>query len=202
MVASISRDSCSFVSRTAPRPSLALWACHATSEAGAGVVIIHDCRTSASNEPPENPAGPFANVGGYDDEVRSLLIGEICNAPVRLREAVDGMSDEQLNKLYRNWTIRQIVHHVGDSHMQSVTRFKWALTEETPTIKAYHEGLWVELADSAKADVEPSLQLLDGLHQRWVVLLQSMSEAEFGKQFLHPESGELISLWSALAYYV
>lgn len=156
---------------------------------------------SELGEPLQNPAGPFEDVGRYDHVIREQLIGDICDAPTRLREAVAGLSDEQLETRYRNWTVRQIVHHVADSHMQSVTRFKWTLTEETPTIKAYHEGLWVQLADSAQADVEPSLQLLEGLHQRWAVLLESMTEADFAKQFLHPESGELVSLWSALSYY-
>jgi uncharacterized damage-inducible protein DinB len=118
-----------------------------------------------------------------------------------LRKAVNGLSDHQLETKYRNWTIRQIVHHIADSHVNSYIRFKWALTEPTPTIKAYQEADWVELADSRRGDIAPSVQLLEGLHVKWVQLLKLMTDEQFQRSFVHPQTGETVSLWSALNYY-
>jgi len=151
--------------------------------------------------PPDNPAGPYASVDVYDNQVKIDLIAVVRDAPARLRTAVAGLDNNQLDTRYKNWTIRQIVHHVGDSHLNSLIRFKWALTEDHPKIKAYEEADWVQLADSKSGDVEPSLALLDGLHAKWVQVLESMTEPQFGRSFLHPQSGESVSLWSALNSY-
>ncbi len=119
-------------------------------------------------EPPQFPAGPFVADEAHDDRRRELWIDEIQRAPARLREVVSGLSGEHLDTRYRNWTIRQIVHHLADSHLNSYVRFKLVLTEQRPTIKPYDESRWSLLADAQRADVEPSLWLLEGLHARWV----------------------------------
>ncbi|MCA9237695.1 MAG: putative metal-dependent hydrolase [Planctomycetales bacterium] len=151
--------------------------------------------------PPDNPAGPFEPSGPCDPSVQANLVETIRLAPGELRKAVAGLSANQLDAVYKNWTIRQITHHLADSHLHSLIRFKWALTEERPTIKAYEEADWVQLADSKSGDVEPALLLLDGLHAKWVQLLQTMTPEQFARTFVHPQSGETVSLWQALNYY-
>jgi len=122
-------------------------------------------------------------------------------APAALQRAVDGLSEDQLDTRYRNWTIRQIVHHLADSHVNSYVRFKWALTEDRPTIKAYDEGRWAALEDSRTGDIRPARALLEGLHARWVQLLRKLSAEQLGRSFLHPETGKTIRLSEALCYY-
>ncbi|MEM7316629.1 MAG: YfiT family bacillithiol transferase [Planctomycetota bacterium] len=150
---------------------------------------------------PQNPAGPFEGVDKFDESIKAKLIDEIREAPARLAEAVSGLTDEQLDTKYRNWTVRQIVHHVADSHVNSYMRFKWTLAEETPTIKAYEEADWVALADSASGAVDPPLALLSGLHEKWVQVLESMTESQYARAFIHPQSGDSVTLWEALNYY-
>jgi hypothetical protein len=152
--------------------------------------------------PPQFPDGPFVPAQAADPESLGQWIAEIERAPARLRETVLFLSEAQLNTLYRNWTIRQIVHHVADSHLNSYIRFKLALTEEQPTIKPYDESRWSLLADAQGVGVEPSLRLLDGLHTRWSHLLRSLAPEAFDRAFYHPESRESVPLWRALAYYV
>src|SRR5262245_50961539 len=134
-------------------------------------------------EPPQNPAGAFAPEEHLSPERREGLIALLAAAPAALRDAVAGLSEDQLDTRYRNWTIRQIVHHLADSHVNSYIRFKWALTEDLPTIKAYDEGCWAALEDSRTGDVRVPLALLDALHARWVQLLRSMTEAQFARSF-------------------
>jgi uncharacterized damage-inducible protein DinB len=122
--------------------------------------------------------------------------------PQNMRDAVSGLSDDQLDTEYRpgGWTVRQTVHHVADSHANSIIRFKLALTEdEVPTIRPYYEDRWAELGDS-KLPVDVSLNLIDGIHTRWIALMESMSDADFEKKFIHPETGEW-TLDGALALY-
>lgn len=152
-------------------------------------------------QPPANPAGAFDPVQQYDESVKSDLIEQIRYAPGRLRAAVAGLSDDQLDTRYRNWTIRQIAHHIADSHLHSLIRFKWTLTEAEPLIKAYEEADWVDLADSRTGAVEPALVLLNGLHTKWVQLLQLMTPEDFERRFRHPQSGESVRLWIALNNY-
>jgi uncharacterized damage-inducible protein DinB len=152
-------------------------------------------------EAPQTPAGPFTPEENYGDARRAELIADVERAPGLLREAVAGLSDDCLDTRYRNWTIRQIVHHLADSHVNSYVRFKWALTEETPTIKAYDEGLWATLDDSRAGDVGPSLVLLEGLHRRWVHLLRAMTPEQFSRRFFHPETKQHVALSAALCYY-
>jgi len=115
---------------------------------------------------------------------------------------VAGLTGAQLDTPYRpgGWTVRQVVHHVPDSHLNSYVRFRWALTEEEPDIKAYHEDRWAELADARTAPVEVSLALLDSLHARWVALLRSLNEQEWKRTFRHPQHG-LITLEKNAALY-
>lgn len=151
--------------------------------------------------PPDNPAGPFVSNDAYDEAVKAELIEKTRQAPSRLRKAVEGLTSAQLDTLYKNWTVRQITHHIADSHVHSYIRFKWALTEDKPTIKAYEEGDWVMLDDSKQGEIEPSLALLDGLHAKWVQVLESMTPAQFARSFVHPQTGETVDLWTALNYY-
>jgi hypothetical protein len=130
------------------------------------------------------------------------LIADIAGAPALYREAVRGLDDAQLDTPYRpgGWTVRQTVHHVADSHMNSVIRLRLALTEREPTIRPYDQKAWAELSDSRTAPVEPSLQLIENLHARWVLLLKTLSDADFSRCFRHPEIG-LVRLDTNLALY-
>lgn len=148
------------------------------------------------------PIGSFKLDGTpTDDDVRRS-IDQIAEAPAKLRVAVEGLTEEQLDTPYRpdGWTVRQVVHHVPDSHLNSYCRFKLALTEDEPTIKPYREERWAELADSRRTPIEVSLALLESLHQRWVVLLKSLEPAEFLRAFRHPEIG-LITLAQNVCLY-
>ncbi len=151
--------------------------------------------------PPQFPAGPFQPEDQYADDRRRELIDALAQAPAALRRAVSGLTEAQLDTIYKAWTIRQIVHHIADSHLNSYVRFKWALTEEQPTIKAYHEGLWAALTDSKTGDVAPTLALLDALHQRWVHLLRTMTVEQHARAFVHPETGGRVTLAASIALY-
>ena len=122
--------------------------------------------------------------------------------PKRIQTAVEGLSPEELEKTYRpnGWTIRQVVHHCADSHINNLIRFKLALTENTPTIKPYAENLWAELADY-NTTIESSLKILEGIHERWIELLEHLNETDLEKKFLHPESNELIALKQNIGIY-
>ena len=156
----------------------------------------------ASPEPPQFPAGPFVADEAHGGRRPEAWIDEIERAPKRLRAVLSGLSDEQLDTTCRNWTIRQITHHLADSHLNSYVRFRLALTEERPTIKPYDESRWSRLADAQRSDIEPSLQLLQGLHARWAYLLRSLASDAFERSFYHPENQEIVPLWRALPYYV
>jgi uncharacterized damage-inducible protein DinB len=152
-------------------------------------------------DPPQNPAGEYVAKTGYSQERRDELIAIIEQAPGALRQAVAGLDDRQLDTRYRNWTIRQIVHHLADSHVHCYVRCKWTITEDLPTIKPYDEGKWSALPDALHGDIGPALALLEGLHARWVQLLRSMSDEQFGRCFYHPELKKALSLSEALTYY-
>jgi len=148
------------------------------------------------------PIGEFSFPESTTAEQRRTWIGEIAAAPAHLRTAISGLNEAQLDAPYRpgGWTVRQVVHHVPESHMNSYIRFKLALTEETPTIKPYDEALWAKLPDIEVTPMQTSLALLDALHMRWVNILEQMSDAEFMRAFRHPELG-LICLDQNLALY-
>ncbi len=122
---------------------------------------------------------------------RGELIDQIAALPAQLRAAVAGWTDEQLDTPYRpeGWTARQVVHHLADSHIHSYTRFRFGLAEEQPTIKPYNEAIWADLTDARTAPVEWSLQLVESVHRRWVMLLRSLDESAFRRTVLHPENG-------------
>jgi hypothetical protein len=152
-------------------------------------------------EPPLNPAGEFIKEENCSPARLAELITEIEQAPDNLRRTVAGLSDQLLNTKYRNWSVRQIVHHLADSHVNSYVRYKWTLTEDTPTIKAYFEDRWVALPDSSDGAIEPSLALFEAIHVRWVQLLRTLSPADFARSFVHPETGQTIRLDTLLSYY-
>ncbi|SDP15632.1 DinB superfamily protein [Paenibacillus sp. yr247] len=148
------------------------------------------------------PIGLFAHEGEITREQLQKWMADIESTPARLREAVAGLSDEQLDTPYRpgGWSLRQVVHHVADSHINSYTRFKLALTEEEPTIRPYYEERWAELSESKSAPVELSLALLDALHSRWMIMLNAMQHEQFARVFVHPESGKIRLDWNVGNY--
>jgi len=147
------------------------------------------------------PIGKFTN-GTYVEEQKPQYLNEIEQTPAWLRAAVKGLSDAQLDTPYRpgGWTVRQVVHHVPDSHLNCYVRFKLALTEDEPTIKPYAEDRWAELGDSRATPIEVSLLLLESLHDRWVRLMRSLSPQDWKRTFLHPERG-VMSLDKTVAMY-
>jgi uncharacterized damage-inducible protein DinB len=148
------------------------------------------------------PIGDFRAPASTTEAERAALIGQIEVAPARLREAVLGLGQEQLETPYRpgGWTVRQVVHHVPDSHLNSYMRFRLALTEDEPTIKPYQEDRWAELPDARTAPPEVSLDLLEALHRRWTRLLRSLPPPDWQRRFRHPELG-LMTLERTLALY-
>ncbi|HUN88392.1 MAG TPA: bacillithiol transferase BstA [Terriglobales bacterium] len=148
------------------------------------------------------PIGKFQPQPAYTETERAAMIQEIAELPAKLRSAVSGLNEQQLETRYREggWTVRQVVHHLADSHMNSYVRFRLALTENAPTIKPYDEAAWAELTDARREPVEISLRLLESLHHRWVVLLQSLTPEDWKHTFVHPERGSL-DLATNLALY-
>ncbi|ANY70994.1 metal-dependent hydrolase [Paenibacillus sp. BIHB 4019] len=149
------------------------------------------------------PIGLFEHEGDITQRQLDGWLADIESVPARLRAAVSDLSEEQLDTPYRpdGWTVRQVVHHLADSHMNAYTRFKLALTEETPTIRPYYEERWAELSDGRTGAIELSLALLDALHSRWLLLLRSLSREQLKRAFIHPESGNTIQLdWNAGNY--
>lgn len=148
------------------------------------------------------PIGTFNHDGPITDSALAGWIDEIEQLPEQLRHAVSPLSERQLDTRYRpgGWTIRQVVHHVADSHMNSYVRFKWALTEPEPMIKAYDEQRWAELPDYKSVSVATSLEFLARLHQRWVGLLRALSQEQFDRRFIHPDSGPTDLAWNVGNY--
>ena len=145
------------------------------------------------------PIGRFRPADAPADP--ATLIDAIAEMPAAMRAAVSGLSRAQLDTPYREggWTVRQLVHHVADSHMNAYIRFKLALTEDVPTVKPYDEARWAELPD-ARAEIETSITLLEALHERWVATLLAMSPDDFSRRYMHPENGET-PLCTALGLY-
>ena len=146
--------------------------------------------------------GKFIAPVSYTSEDLRKWITTVKELPGRVRQAIMTLNEKQLDTPYRTggWTLRQVVHHLADSHMNSIVRFKWALTEDNPTIKPYAEADWALLPDY-RLPVEPSLRMLEGIHQRWAALLESFSEEDWNRTFIHPASGETMPLKKALALY-
>lgn len=149
------------------------------------------------------PIGKFKyeRNADYKDE-RKIFISEIESAPLNLRKAVSDLTDTQLDTPYREggWTVRQVIHHLPDSHLNAYIRFKLTLTENNPTVKTYDEKKWAQLTDYSDTPVEVSLNLLDNLHKRWIALLKSMSEEDFKKSYFHPEWGKVDLDWVTAQY--
>ena len=148
------------------------------------------------------PIGPFVKPDTFDPAGRKGAIDRIASTPGRLRSAVEGLSPSQLDTQYRpgGWTVRQVVHHLPDSHLNSYVRFKRALTEDQPVICTYHEDRWAELPDGKIAPIEVSLHLLEFLHTRWVAVLRSLTPDDLARTLDHPEIG-ILSLDAMLALY-
>ena len=142
---------------------------------------------------PRYPIGPFSYTDPVDPTSAPRWIERIAATPAELRAAVDGLDDAQLDTPYRDggWTVRQVVHHLTDSHVQAYARVRLALTEDTPMILGYNEQHWAELADARSAPVELSLRTLESLHARWTALLETLGPAELARTWRHAEVGEV-----------
>jgi len=151
---------------------------------------------------PKYPIGPFTKPAAFDPAFRRSAISAVAAAPGLLKSAVSGLSEAQLDTPYRpgGWTVRQVVHHVPDSHMNAYIRFRWALTEDEPVIKTYDQSRWADLPDARTAPIEPSLELLESLHARWMGLLTTMTPADYARRLAHPEMGP-VDLDTMLALY-
>jgi uncharacterized damage-inducible protein DinB len=149
------------------------------------------------------PIGEFERRDELNADERRTMIDTIAAAPARMREAVSGLSEAQLDTPYRDggWTVRQVIHHVPDSHLNAYIRLKLALTENDPAIRPYDEGLWAELADSKETPVEVSLTLLESLHARWVTLLRSLQESDFRRTLRHPEHSGILTVDWLISMY-
>ncbi len=148
------------------------------------------------------PVGRYQPLEFISASQRAAWIEQMAELPAKLSKAVTGLDDAQLDTPYRagGWTVRQVAHHLPDSHLNSYTRFRLALTEHSPLIKPYEEAAWAKLSDARTAPVAPSLALLDGLHARFVLLLGSLSDDDFARTFRHPELGEVRLDWTLGLY--
>lgn len=151
--------------------------------------------------PPAYPAGEYVPEPTPSSARRSELIAEIEALPAKVRALVAGLTDAQLDTKYRNWTVRQIVHHLPDSHVNAYVRFKLTLTEDRPLIRPYDETRWSELPLNRTADVKPSLKLLECVHTLWVAVIRAMTDAEFARVYVHPEYKTVYSLAEAVGLY-
>jgi hypothetical protein len=149
------------------------------------------------------PIGPFEFDGDTGRDRLEQWIAEIAAAPGDLRLAVAGLTPAQLDTRYRDggWTVRQVVHHLPDSHLNAYTRIKLALTEDEPTIRPYEEARWAELPDARTGSIEPSLALLEFLHQRWLLLLRQLQATDLNRRYRHPDHGRMFGIGEALALY-
>lgn len=163
----------------------------------------HNVSFGMSLEQLKYPIGRYRRPEHISPEDRQKAIDVIAAFPLRLGMAVEGLSEQQLDTPYRpeGWTIRQVVHHCADSHMNALVRFKLALTEDQPVIKPYLEARWAELHDTRHMDIAPSLLLLQGLHARWAELLRQLSAVELQRTFIHPEHGQVFTLDETVALY-
>ena len=149
------------------------------------------------------PIGKFEKPKRITLETIGRWIDEIEHLPHQIRQAVKGLDEQQLNTAYRpdGWTVRQVIHHLPDSHMNSYIRFRWALTEKKPVIKAYFEDRWAELYDAKYGNIDISLILLESLHLRWTLLLRSLNLDDMQKTFIHPESKKEVRLDENIGIY-
>ena len=148
------------------------------------------------------PIGVFVHVGPVERADRERWMDDLAALPDAMRSVVMGIPAEALDQPYRpgGWTLRQVIHHVPDSHLNAYIRFKWALTEDAPTIKPYDERGWAELADIDATPIRTSLDLLESLHARWTTLLRHLTEADWARTYVHPESGTQRLDWTVGSY--
>ncbi len=151
---------------------------------------------------PRYPIGKFELPKDVTPALRQAAIEEVAAAPAKVRAAVAGFSDAQLDTPYREggWTVRQVVHHLADSHMNAYVRWRLALTETQPTIKPYEESAWAKLEDARSAPVEVSLKLLESMHERWARLLRSVKTEQYARTLLHPDHGVKNLDWLLFLY--
>ncbi|MGA2301703.1 MAG: YfiT family bacillithiol transferase [Candidatus Acidiferrum sp.] len=151
---------------------------------------------------PRYPIGKFELPKDVTPELRQAAIDEIAGTPAKVRAAVAGLSDAQLDTPYREggWTVRQVVHHLADSHINAYVRCRLALTETQPTMKPYEESAWANLEDARSAPAEVSLKLIEPLHERWVRLLRSMKTEQYARTLLHPDHGVKNLDWLLFLY--
>lgn len=149
------------------------------------------------------PIGKFEKPKIITKDILAKWISEISTFPTKLTDEVNHLTDRQLDTQYRpdGWTIRQVVHHCADSHMNSLTRLKLTLTEDQPTIKPYYEDRWAELIDAKNMPINPSLKMLEGIHERWTVLLNNMTEEQYERIFIHPEHGKTFRVDENIGVY-
>ena len=149
------------------------------------------------------PIGKYTPNKAPGDQQLQQWINEIEHFPSKVEELTRGISVETLNWKYRpdGWTIKQVIHHCADSHMNSIIRFKLALTEDTPAIRPYYEDKWARLTDSLSDDIEDSLTLLKALHKKWILLLKGLSKEDLKREFIHPEYGTKINLAQNIGIY-
>lgn len=154
-------------------------------------------------EKSQYPIGKFIAPEFYSAEYLTAKIEEIASFPERLKKEILHLTEEQLETPYRQdgWTIRQVIHHCADSHMNCFVRIKWALTEENPTIKFYYENLWAELYDNLTMPIQPTLSLLEGLHFRLTYLMKNLSEVDLEKSFIHPENSTEFKIKEIIGTY-
>jgi uncharacterized damage-inducible protein DinB len=152
---------------------------------------------------PRYPIGPFAEPTSHTAASRAAAIAAIAALPAELRAAVAGLSDARLDTPYRDggWTVRQVVHHLPDSHLNGYIRQKLALTEDEPTIRPYDENAWSRLGDARRAPPEISLRLLEAVHGRWTAFLRTLAPADFERGYHHPEAGRRMSVDWSVAHY-
>jgi len=170
------------------------------------LIRLHRCYSGPMSTPDlRYPIGPFQFGLPVSVEERSLLLSQVAGAPAKLRAAVAHLSDVQLDTPYRagGWTVRQLVHHIPDSHLNWYVRAKLALTEDEPKIQPFSENLWAELPDGRAGDIEPSLRILEGIHARTVLFFESLAPEDWTRKFFHPERGVLFiqDILPALAWH-
>jgi len=149
------------------------------------------------------PIGQFIMPEIFDEKQAKIWISEIENLPGQIKKATENLSNEELNQTYRpeGWTLRQVVHHIPDSHMNAYIRFKQAMTEDIPTIRPYYEERWAETEEARDGDIEMSVALLTGLHQRWVAFLKTLKIQDYQRKYIHPAQGKELTLAIMLGTY-
>jgi len=149
------------------------------------------------------PIGQFNMPEVFDDRQTKIWIAEIEALPEKIKNATENLSKKQLNQAYRpeGWTLRQVVHHLPDSHMNAYIRFKQTITEDMPIIRPYYEERWAECEEAKNGDIEMSIILLEGLHQRWVAFLKTLKLEDYQRKYIHPEHGKEFTLANMLGNY-